>query len=273
MRLIKGGLLATALLGGLVVRSNAGDDFKLEPGYNSLFNGKDLSGWKYGKEADLAGKTETMDKRFKVAGGVIIAEEGKGIKDLYTIKDFNKEFNLKVEFRASLKSDSGLYVRGPQLQVHDFIRRGEMKGKLTKFKNDGWNELDITVKNGVVSTTVNGKPLTEKDVLDLHVKEGVPSAMLNGKSVDISKIEVSVGAVARCMCNGEFMENMKIPQKSAQGVGLQAETGKFEFRRIRIRRDAVIVCRSSEHAAQASVFTLACAACSRQFCSHQAAHT
>ncbi|MBM3992913.1 MAG: DUF1080 domain-containing protein [Planctomycetes bacterium] len=227
-------LVPLAIL-AVALTTRAGDDFKPEPGYVSLFNGKDLAGWKYGKETDLAGKTETADKRFRVADGIIVAEEGKGIKDLYTVKAFNTEFNLKLEFRAALKADSGVYIRGPQLQVRDFIRRGEMKGKLTKFKNDGWNELDITVKNGVVTTTVNGKALTEKDSLALSVENGKPIAMLNGKSVDINKIECSVGAVARCLCNGELMENMKIPQKSGQGIGLQAETGKFEFRRIRVK--------------------------------------
>ena len=226
--------LTLALFAGLAVSltGSAGD---VEPGYVSLFNGKDLTGWKYYKETDLTGKTETADKRFRVADGVIIAEEGKGIKDLYTVKAFNGEFNLKMEFRAALKADSGVYVRGPQLQVRDFIRRGEMKGKLTKFKNDDWNELDITVKNGVVSTVVNGKALTDKDSLELSVQNGKPVAKLNGTPVEVSKIDVSVGAVAKCLCNGEFMENMKIPMKSAQGIGLQAETGKFEFRKIRIK--------------------------------------
>jgi hypothetical protein len=233
MRSIMGGLFVAVLSGSLLVApGSAGDK---EEGYVSLFNGKDLAGWKYGKEADLTGKTETFDKRFRVADGIIIAEEGKGIKDLYTIKDFNKEFNLKMEFRAALKADSGVYVRGPQLQVRDFIRRGEMKGKLTKFKNDDWNELSITVKNGVVSTVVNGKTVTPKDTLEISVKDGKPTAMLNGKSVDVSKVDISVGAIAQCMCNGELMENMKIPSASKQGIGLQAETGKFEYRNIRIK--------------------------------------
>src|SRR5262249_54338130 len=95
--------------------------------------------------------------------------------------------------------------------------------------------LDITVKNGVVSTVVNGKNVTEKDTLEVSVKDGTPVAKLNGKDVPVNKIEVSVGAVAKCLCNGEFMENMKIPQASKQGIGLQAETGKFEYRRIRIK--------------------------------------
>jgi hypothetical protein len=220
----------------------ADDEFKLEEGYTSLFNGKNLTGWRYaGSKESLEGKTETSDKRFEVVNGIIVANEkdSKGktnIRDLYTLRDFNKDFHVKMEFRASLKSDSGVYIRGPQLQVRDFIRRNEQK-QLKKFKNDDWNELDITVKNGVVITSVNGKMLTEKDVLELTVKDGKPDARLNGKEVPVNSIQVDVTAVATCLCNGEPLapKTMKVPMKSNNGIGLQAETGKFEFRRIRIK--------------------------------------
>ena len=67
----------------------------------------------------------------------------------------------------------------------------------------------------------------------MTVKDGKPVATLNGKSVDVNKIDISVGAVAECKCNGEILEKaFKVPTKG--GIGLQAETGKFEFRRIRI---------------------------------------
>lgn len=175
---------ATVLIGGSLA-----DDFKPEPGYTSLFNGKDLSGWHYkmkgGNEA-LEAKTETSDKRFTVKDGAIVAEVGKGIRDLYTVKEFGKDFHLKLEFRAGPKADSGVYIRGPQLQVRDYVRRNEQK-HLTKFKNDDWNELDITVK----------------------------------------------GNEAVCLCNGEPVGKLKVPAKG--GIGLQAETGKFEFRRVRIK--------------------------------------
>src|SRR6266536_1808536 len=69
--------LATALT------SSAGDDLKTEPGYTSLFNGKDLTGWTYkGSKANLEGMTETPDGRIKVENGVIVVMEkdskGKG---------------------------------------------------------------------------------------------------------------------------------------------------------------------------------------------------
>ncbi|MGE3806772.1 MAG: DUF1080 domain-containing protein, partial [Gemmataceae bacterium] len=130
-----------AVFYGLTMPTQAQED-----GFVSLFNGKDLSGWQYGKGGKaeiLDGKTETSDKRFQVVGGVIVANEGKGIKDLWTVKQFDGNFQLKLEFRAALKADSGVYVRGPQLQVRDYTRRKERN--LKKFKDDDWNELDITV--------------------------------------------------------------------------------------------------------------------------------
>jgi hypothetical protein len=216
-------------------------DDKQDDGYTSLFNGKDLTGWRYtaAPKASLAGQTTTPDGRITVEDGVIVMNEkdakGKGgIRDLYTTENFPKNFRLKLEFRAGLKADSGVYLRGPQLQVRDYIRRNEHK-HLKQFQTDGWNELDITVTNGVATTTVNGRMLTAKDNLELTVKDGKPEARLNGKAVDIKKIEVAIGAVGECLCNGEKLEIMRnLP--ATGGIGLQAESGKFEFRRVRVKK-------------------------------------
>jgi hypothetical protein len=235
--LTAGGLVLTLLAIGTSGR--AGEDFKPEEGFVSLFNGKNLTGWYYrGSKENLEGKTETADGRIRVAGGVIVMMEkdtkGKGgIRDLYTIRTWPKAFHLRLEFRASLKSDSGVYVRGPQLQVRDFIRRDEHK-HLKKFKNDDWNTLDIIVHNDQLVATVNGKRLAEKDTLELSVENGKASARVNGKNVEPRNVQVRRTAVAECRCNGEPLEVMtNIP--ATGGIGLQAESGKFEFRHIRIK--------------------------------------
>ncbi len=232
--------LALCVTLGMARSRSAADDYQPEPGYKSLFNGKDLTGWYYKSAAkvSLEGKTETPDGRIAVENGAIVMrakdKNGKGgIRDLYTIEKFPTNFHLKLEFRAALKADSGVYVRGPQLQVRDYIRRNEHK-HLKKFKNDDWNELDITVTNGVVTTTVNGQTVTPKDFLELTVKGGKPAAQLNGKTVDVKNLSVNVAAAAQCLCNGEKLETMKNLPASG-GIGLQAETGKFEFRRVRIK--------------------------------------
>lgn len=190
--------IAVAVLFGTLV---AAADFKIEEGFVSLFNGKDLTGWKYGDVPPkmrpptevLDGKTESSDKRFEAKDGFIVANIGKGPNmAIYTAKDFDKDFQLKLEFRASAenkKNNSGVFIRGPQLQL-DAVTEGGLTGvfkNLKMFKPGDWNEIEIMVK----------------------------------------------GNVATCKCNGESLRDMKVP--STGTIGLQAEIGKFEFRRIRVK--------------------------------------
>jgi Domain of Unknown Function (DUF1080) len=223
----------------VVVAAGRADDVTPEEGFVSLFNGKDLTGWTYkGSKENLDGKTSTADGRVVVEDGTIVMKEkdvnGKGgIKELTTRKVFAKSFHLKLEFNASLKSDSGVYVRGPQLQVRDFIRRNEQR-HLKKFVNDGWNTLDIIVRDNQVITTVDNKLIGPKDEFSVTIKKGESTAKLNGKPIDAKSVQVRKASVAECLCNGEPLEIMlNIPAKG--GIGLQAETGKFAFRRVRVK--------------------------------------
>jgi hypothetical protein len=203
-----------------------------EDGFRPLFNGRDLTGWTYNGQP-LDGKTQTPDGRFLVVDGTIVAAEGKGIKVLNTAANYDDDFVFRLEFRASLKSDSGVYVRGPQLQVRDFIRRNEHMHLKNVFKNDDWNALEITVNGRQIVTTVNGKVLKPTDALEVTVKDGRHTAVLNGKEVDLGSITMSRGATV-CKINGvEFDPTYRAGAKGP--IGLQAETGKFEFRNVRIR--------------------------------------
>ncbi|MFQ3650681.1 MAG: DUF1080 domain-containing protein [Gemmataceae bacterium] len=236
------GLLRYALAGLLLAALTLGaqETPQSEEGFRSLFNGKDLSGWTYrGSKENLDGQTQTADGRFVVEAGVIVAKEkdknGRGgIKVLDTVFTWPKDFELRLQFKAGLKADSGVYVRGAQLQVRDFPRRGEQK-QLKKFKNDDWNELQIIVRNQVTSTVLNGKALTNRDNLQATFRDGKLSvATLNGKAVEVKSLTVRKGAVAECFVNGEFLEKMaNIPENGP--IGLQAETGPFAFRNIRIK--------------------------------------
>jgi hypothetical protein len=234
MKQLQGKWLAVSLVAGSLLAATAtcaADNAATEPGYRSLFNGKDLTGWKYGNKK-LDGLSQTPDRRFEVKDGIIVANVGKGIKGLYTVENFPRDFHLKMEFRAAPRADSGVYIRGPQLQVRDYPTVGPYKK--VKFNTGDWNELDIAVKGGQVKTTVNGRTLSGKDVLELTVKGGVPEARLNGKEVKVANVQCSVGAYALCKCNGEVIEKA-MPVPANGDIGLQAEVGKFEFRNIRIK--------------------------------------
>jgi hypothetical protein len=184
-------LLCFAALAALLPASPA-DEPKLEPGAVSLFNGKDLTGWGYkGKEKDsfesFDGKTESSDKRYSVKDGILVVNPGKGIAQLWTKEKFPKDFELKLEFRAAENADSGLFVRGPQLQVRDYLIAGPYKD-LKKYKPQDWNEIVVVVK----------------------------------------------GELAHCTCNGELLnDKMKVPATGP--IGLEADRGQMEYRRIRLK--------------------------------------
>ncbi|HYV38194.1 MAG TPA: DUF1080 domain-containing protein [Gemmataceae bacterium] len=127
-----------------------------------LFNGKDLTGWGYKKGPTFNGKIESDDKRFSAKEGMIIVhpatDANKGVKQLWTVKEFPMDFELRLEFRAAVNADSGLFIRGPQLQVRDYLVAGPYK-KLTKYKAQDWNEIVVVVKGQVAHCTCNGEVL------------------------------------------------------------------------------------------------------------------
>jgi hypothetical protein len=132
-----------------------------DDGWVSLFNGKDLTGWGYkagDKFESFDGKAEASDGRYTAKDGVLTVNPGKGLKQLWTKVAFGTDFELRVEFRAAVNADSGLFVRGPQLQVRDYPVAGPFKN-LTKHKAQDWNEVVVVVKGLAAHCTSNGEVL------------------------------------------------------------------------------------------------------------------
>jgi hypothetical protein len=175
-----------------------GDEFQVEPGFDSLFNGRDLTGWSFrdpksfATVGELAGKTATEDGRYVAKHGRLIVTtppEGRRIQQLWTVREFPADFTLKLEFRATPNADSGVFLRKPQLQCRDYPLAGPYKN-LEKYRPQDWNELVIVVR----------------------------------------------GDMARCEFNGELLEGMfKLPATGP--IGLEGDRGQMEYRRIRLRVD------------------------------------
>ncbi len=157
------GIRLVALFLGLVALTGArADDFKPEPGYVSLFNGHDLTGWGY-LTNNFDGKTASSDGRYTATNGVLVvnphqAEAGPRLRQLRTTRAFPKDFTLKLEFRAAVNADSGIFIRKPQLQCRDYLVAGPYK-ELKKYRPQDWNEIVVTVTNGVAYATCNGEVL------------------------------------------------------------------------------------------------------------------
>ncbi|MBC8094845.1 MAG: DUF1080 domain-containing protein [Akkermansiaceae bacterium] len=166
----------------------APDNFTPEDGFVSLFNGRDLTGWGFRptSEADLRsragwqksdpnappwpiitaplsfdGQTASEEGRFIAKHGRLVVTtpaEGRRIQQLWTTREFTNDFVLKLEFRATPNTDSGIYLRGPQLQCRDYLVAGPYK-QLTQYKSQDWNEVIVTVTNGIAHSTCNGEVL------------------------------------------------------------------------------------------------------------------
>lgn len=189
------------------------DDFEAEPGFVSLFNGRDLSGWGFRptpprkqpkkprpnapvfveiKEAvSFAGKRKSSDGRYVAVNGRLVVTtpaEGRRIQQLWTTEEFGDDFVLKLEFRATPNADSGVFIRKPQLQCRDYLLAGPYT-ELKMYQAGGWNELVVTVQGGIAKATCNGELLTD----DLVVPASGP-------------------------------------------IGLEGDRGQMEYRRIRLKR-------------------------------------
>ncbi len=167
------------------------DEFKLEPGYVSLFSGHDLSGWGH-LTHNFAGKLTSNDGRYSATNGFLVvnpcpAAAVPHLRQLWTTQKFSKDFILKLKFRVSVNADSGIFIRQPQLQCRDYLVAGPYK-ELKRYRPQDWNEIVVTVTNGVAHGT----------------------------------------------CNGEVLEAaLKVPATGP--IGLQADRGQMEYRRIRLR--------------------------------------
>jgi hypothetical protein len=130
------------------------------PGFRSLFNGRDLTGWGF-RTNRFDGQPASPDGRYVAKNGRLVVTtppEGSRIQQLWTTREFPTDFVLKLEFRATPNADSGVYVRGPQLQCRDYPLAGPYKD-LRRYRPQDWNELVITVRNGVARAECNGELL------------------------------------------------------------------------------------------------------------------
>lgn len=136
------------------------DDFTPEPGFITLFNGRDLTGWGF-RTNNFDGLKQSADGRYVAKNGRLIVTtpaEGRRIQQLWTTKEFPGNFTLKLEFRATPNADSGIFIRQPQLQCRDYPLAGPYK-QLQNYKAQDWNEVLIVVKDGVAHCTCNGEVL------------------------------------------------------------------------------------------------------------------
>jgi lysophospholipase L1-like esterase len=138
------------------------DNFHPEPGFLSLFNGHDLTGWGF-RTNNFDGKSLSSDGRYEAINGRIVVKtppEGRRVEAMWTTRQFPGDFILKLQFRATPNADSGIFIREPQLQCRDYLLAGPYK-TLQHYKPQDWNNIEVRVKDGVAHCTCNGEVLED----------------------------------------------------------------------------------------------------------------
>lgn len=132
-----------------------------DDGWVSLFNGKDLTGWKISEKGE-----------WKVEDGAIITPPQRS--HLFTAQEF-KNFEFKAEVLTTPGSNSGIYFHtkyeetfpntGYECQINcthrDPVKNASLYNVVKIFepnaKDDEWYTVEIIVKGKDITTKVNGK--------------------------------------------------------------------------------------------------------------------
>ncbi len=172
-------------------------------GFENLFNGTDLTGWKGLVSNPIARSKMTaqqlleaqakVDAKIKtdwiVKDGLLVFT-GHG-DNLCTQKQYG-DFELFVDWKITEKGDAGIYLRGtPQIQIWDTSRRevgaqvgsgglynnqkNERNPKLVADNKIGsWNNFHIIMRGAVVTVYLNGVLVTDKVVLENYWDKTLP---------------------------------------------------------------------------------------------------
>lgn len=183
------------------------DNPSTEEGFISIFNGKDLTGWK-GLVADpikrakmtpeeLAQAQEKADeqmyKDWQVVDG-LLTYVGKGFDNLCTERQYG-DFEMYVDWRldpSGAEPDAGIYLRGtPQVQIWDIARVnvGAQVGSGGLYNNQKnpskplsvadnklgeWNSFYIKMVGDKVTVLLNGVKVVDNVVLENYWDRSQP---------------------------------------------------------------------------------------------------
>jgi hypothetical protein len=165
-------------------------------GFKSLFNGRDLTGWKglvadpphraRMSPAELAAAQskadEEMRKHWTVADGMIVYD-GRN-NNLCTARDYG-DFEMLVDWKIGPKGDSGIYLRGsPQVQIWDNPEGSgglynNQKNPSHPLKNvdnppGQWNHFHIIMVGEKVTVWLNGQLVTDHVTLENYWERDKP---------------------------------------------------------------------------------------------------
>jgi hypothetical protein len=229
-------LLIAGLVFGLVVPAMGGFDAalqKAEEGFTPLFNGRDLTGWVYGRRN---GRENKSGNGYQIENAVLFSTREDG-GNLYTEKEY-ADFVFRFEFRLTANANNGIGIRAPlegdaayvgmEIQVLDdtgsqysSLKPAQYHGSVYQMfpakrgfqKPVGeWNAEEIIARGRRITVVLNGTTIVDANLDDVKDEE------LLARHRDMSKPEGSRG-----------IANTK------GHIGLLGHGTRVEFRNLRIK--------------------------------------
>jgi hypothetical protein len=227
-------LLQTAILAlSLFPAVAAGVPQQAEQGFTSLFNGKDLTGWVYGRRGDAENRA---GRGYQVENGILFSTKEDG-GNLFTEKEY-ADFAFRFEFRLTENANNGIGIRAPlegdaayagiEIQVLD--DSGSQYTKLQPAQYHGsvyhmfparrgfqkpvgeWNSEEIVAKGRQITVILNGTTIVDANLDD------VKDEALLKRHRDLSRPEGSRGIA-----------------NTRGHIGLLGHGTRVEFRNLRIK--------------------------------------
>jgi hypothetical protein len=205
-----------------------------EEGFVPLFNGRDLTGWVYGRSSN--GTENRTGKGYQVENGVLFSTKEDG-GNLFTEEQYS-DFVLRFEFRLTENANNGIGIRAPlegdaayagmEIQILDdsgsqyrTLRPAQYHGSVYNMfpatrgfqKPLGeWNTQEITAHGRRITVVLNGTTIVDANLDD------VKDEALLAKHRDLSRPEGSRGIA-----------------NTGGHIGLLGHGTRVEFRNIRIK--------------------------------------
>jgi hypothetical protein len=225
--------LPALLVLALMPMAAAGLTQEPEKGFTRLFNGKDLTGWVYGRRGDAENRT---GKGYQIENAVLFSTKEDG-GNLYTEKEYG-DFVFRFDFRLTENANNGIGIRAPlsgdvayagiEIQVLDdsgpqytSLRPAQYHGSIYDMvpakrgfqKPVGeWNSEEITARGRHLTVKLNGTTIVDANLDD------VKDEAILARHRDLSRPEGSRG-----------IANTK------GHIGFLGHGARVEFRNIRIR--------------------------------------
>jgi 3-keto-disaccharide hydrolase len=234
MKMSSHSVCVAAFVLGVLPMAGAAAPQQTEKGFTPLFNGKDLTGWVYGRRAN--GAENKSGKGYQVEDGVIFSTKEDG-GNLFTDKTYS-DFVLRFEFKLTENANNGIGIRAPlqgdsayvgmEIQVLDDggsqyknLEPGQYHGSIYKVvpakrgfqKPVGeWNTEEITAKGRQITIKLNGTTIVDANL------DTVKDEAILKEHRDLTKPEGSRGIA-----------------NTSGHIGLLGHGARVEFRNLRIK--------------------------------------